>query len=306
MYYLYLEFKSASLVVDSKSKNKSTDYRRNIDSVVKKSVYEVDLENPLKAKHISNMLHCMFGFAPVPSVRDTIFTVNKEIYDLALNHSYVRYDNQFFHTTAKGDKRFLRETFWTQKSKYDSEQKMCSFIDGKKVVGNLTWENFHSNFRNDKQLFAIVIKFFNELLGCKNVIEKFSFPQFLTEVKPYVNDERMIAFKEEYEKRLKRREVIGSNGWYEAVFNGDVVTTKVKNNTKWCSARPILNTHGIASKVTYDGRIIVEIEDESLIEDLRKYGRIPTIMDGGVINILGIKKIPPMFDWKDEFTKISE
>lgn len=306
MYYLYLEFKSASLMIDKKSKNKSTDYRRNGDSIVKKTSYEVDLETPLKVRHISNMLHCMFGLPPVSSVRDTIFTINDVIYDLALNHSYVKYDNNFFYTTAKGEKRFLKEIFWTQKAKYDSHQKTYSLIDGKKVGGNFTWENFHSNFYNDRQLFAIVIKFFNELLGCENVIKKFSFPEFLTEVKKYVNDDRMIGFKGEYGTRLNNRKVIGRNGWYEAVFEGKIITTKAAHNSNYSSPNPRLNIHGIANKVTYNGRIIVEIENESLIEDLRKYGRLPTIMDGGVINILGLKKMPPMFDWKEKFTKIYE
>ena len=99
-YYLYLEFKSASLII-TKSDGSSTDYRRDNKSLVKKTTYKVDLENPLKVNHISNMLHCMFGFPPVPSMIDSIFEVNEKIYDLALNHSYIKYDNKFFYLSKK-------------------------------------------------------------------------------------------------------------------------------------------------------------------------------------------------------------
>lgn len=306
MYYLYLEFKSASLII-TKSDGSSTDYRRDNKSLVKKTTYKVDLENPLKVNHISNMLHCMFGFPPVPSMIDSIFEVNEKIYDLALNHSYIKYDNKFFYLSKKGEKKYITTSFWSNKANFNSDQKVYSFIGGKKVEGNFTWVNFHSQFKGNKEMFALVMNFFNELFECKNVVRKFTFPIFLEEIKKHIDSEKMKSFKEKYGKILNTRKLLGKNGWYDAVFEGKLIKTKIKHNSSYSSKLPILNTHGFdRKKVIYNGKIIVEIEDESLIDDLKKYGRIPTIMDGGIINILGIKKIPPMFDWKEEFTKISE
>lgn len=322
MYYLYLEFKSADLIVDSKSNSKSTDYRRDENSIYKSTSYEVDLDNPLKVNHISNMLHYLFGYPPVPSMRKSIFTINEEIYDLALNHSYVKYDNKYFYITKKGDKRFLTTTFWSQKANFDSNRRVTTFVGSEKYQGNFTWESFKAQFkpkwfnypsfvkmkeRNkncDEPLFDIVKNFFNKLLGCEDVIKKYSFPEFLVEIRKYVDSDEMKSFKKEYGDRLK---IISSQGWYEAVFNGNIKNSTTSHNCGCSSKCPILERHGIKSKkVTYNGRIIVEIENEKLIEELRQYGRIPTIMDGGVVKILGIGKLPPMFDWKEEFTKISE
>ncbi len=306
MYYLYFEFKSASLCV-SKSDGKSVDYRRDGKSLVKKTEYTVDLENPIKVKHISNVLHCMFGFPPVPSTRDSIFKINEKIYDLALNHSYIKYDNKFYYLTKKGEKKFIATSFWSHKANFNSDQKTYSFVSNEKIEGNFTWINFHSQFSENKKMFAVVINFFNDLLGCENVVRKYSFALFLEEIKKYSDSEKMKNFKKEYGKYLNSRKLLGKNGWYDAVFNGDLIKTKTRHNSSYSSKMPILYTHGFdRKKVIYDGKIIIEIEDENLINDLKQYGRIPTIMDGGVINILGIKKMPPMFNWKEEFIKISE
>lgn len=299
MKYLHLRFDSASLIVETKKfSNKCS------------NVTNVDLSNPVGVRQINNMLLYMFGYPPVPTKKETIFQNVKSIKDLAENHSYIKYYSSPFYKDSNGEYRFFASIFQTHKYKIDSEKQTITFVGNKPIGGWLTWENFRKTFGNERELYNIVISFFNDLLGCNLVYKKYTFTEFLLEIKKHITDEKMIEFKSRYGKVLNTpRKLLGRYGWYDMVFNGKIeesISTSSKHNCGYSSPDPILIESGIGYKIKFSGEILIEIEDETLIDDLRAFGILPSLLDNGVVTILGIKNLPPNPSWKYEFTKISE
>lgn len=304
MYYLHLKFTDAAIYLNNKKTLESEDYRKETlyQTNRVKTKRKVDLDNPINIHCVSNMLHCMFGLPPKPFYRETDFIVYDKIHDLAVNHTYLKLvsDNIYNHF---GNKNYLFNFTRTSKSAYNSHQKgLTTIVGGEAKQGVFTWERFHSKFLDNEELYVIVILFFNELFGCKNVFKRFSFPELIEEIGKRQDDERLIAFKEKYGDVLRKQ--TKSGGWYDAAFNGVIRESTTCGNAFFSTKVPLLTVSGVAYKVYYSGELIVEIEDESLIDSLHKYGVLPTFLDGGVVDVLGCKKIPPMYDWKDVFTKI--
>lgn len=305
MYYLHLKFDSASLVYFDKKKT------------------DIDLANPIGVNQISNMLHVMMGFPPVPSKRLSLFSKNEAIYDIALNHSYIKYDGVVSFENKSGKLTYLPTLFHANKGNCHSTRKVVNIIGGNEVQGILNWENFIFQFFRDGTRFSgtkyktrqwdseryeRVIGLFNKVLNCDDVTKTYpDFFDFLNVFGKHLNDEEVVRFKKEFGDDLsaKKTSVLHSYGWYDIIFNGNIDPKKTGGNSTYKTERPVLNVNGIKYKLTYSGEMIIEIEDEKIIEQLKENGHLPTILDGGVISVISLKKLPPYFDFKENFAKIS-
>lgn len=307
MYYLHLKFESASLVFD--------------DSFLGK--YEDVLNAPIGQSQVCNMLHVMLGYQPKPKNKRYKEQVDVEwderIKDIAFNHSYVRYYPTNTFTAKDGKRKFVPTFFQSNKPYFNSHLKVSCDIDGEKIGGRFTWTNFTYQFFKsptavkdaprvfNRDLYKETLTLFNSVLGCSDVTREYDFVSFLYAFWEHKDDEEVIAFKDRLGESLwgKKSCPLGSRSWKEIIFDKDMPSCKSTGNSAFNTEYPLFNQNGVKYKVSYDGEIIFEIEDDSIVDMIRTHSKLPTILDGGLVTVLGFGKTPPSFDFKDEYDRIS-
>jgi hypothetical protein len=271
MWYIRLSFKNAKL------KKEGSGY--------KSSFKDIDIDNPIGVNQVSNMLHVMFGLPPKPSKRKTVFERNETIYNIAkeiIDKNYIRY-------TYKG----FDEFFITAKGCENSNINTEVIFNGKLVKGHYTWNYFDRCFIHHKNLYIKIMSFFEDVIGCKDIKKHYTMEAFIKEFHKHLNDNNVIQFKRDNKCLYAKGK--GSSGdplkapWWGLIFNEDFTGSNLVYN----SYTPVLNAHGIGKVKSYDGEIVVPIEDEELLYKLKQYGTLPTILDGGVVNVISVTRTCP-------------
>ncbi len=329
MRYLHLRFTDAGLFIKN-----NDDYYLNCENdcihYVRISPYTVDIKDPIGVNQISNMLHAMMGMAPIPSKRNNALTYfkkdfqNKEIFNLAKNNSYIKYSTSYKYDNEKSREEnmaYLRKfSFFTQTAKPSNNSgiKNVMYIGDTKINGNYNWDYLFRRFRTKEEHVFLekMLILFNEVTENKNVMKEYnSFIDFVIEFREHYNDEKVKNFLNENKAYISKDKVhlLGTPFlillFKRIIKNNEYVFSDIKqdSNITYSSLTPVLYSKGTnSSKVNFSGEIIIEIENESLIERLHEFGSIPTILDGGLIEVLGCKKIAPSPDWKENFDKISD
>ncbi len=300
--YLVLDFKDAALIVTYKSKPKP--YAKSSSFISKSTEYEApNYDAPIGVSQLTNALHIMCGLPPVPCKRksESIFTHCEELVKMAQN-SYIHYDNDSplrFGTIKENEgvkySQEIGDMFYSHKSFCNSHRPLTTTINGHKYNGLFNWTIFKERVQGvSKELWNELLTLFNETLSSDNVINDYTFVNFVEEFHKHLDDPQVKKFREEryngYQKKVSnglREYYIGGNH-LKLVFNEDKIGG---NDHKYNSPYPILNsgTPGYL-KQRYKGRIIIPIYDDKVKETMKEVGIIPNILEGGMVSIVGFKK----------------
>lgn len=307
MKYLHLKFESATLKHADIAK--AREGMLGVCSLT--DINNTDWSCPIGLDQVSNMLHVMFGLPPKAVNRYTVFKRNKDIYELAKG-AYIKYDNY-----SEDDVKFMNglEFFQSAKPNYNAHSKVTTYIDGKDMDGFYTWNYFERRFKGKEELLDKIMNFFNEALkeetGGGDVREYYYFPEFVERFHNHLDDEYVQEFFEE--ELYMDGEFYGRNKPLNKAFI-DILNNEYKKddykggsrNTEYSGPTPLLYTKGTGNKLTLNGEIIVPIENDDYVDFLEKYGTLPTLLDGGVVTVLGIRKKPPYIGFEDDFIPLSK
>lgn len=327
--YLSLGFRDAALVIknDYLSSKRNPTYTKSSMYESGTSVYEEpDLESPIGVSQLANALHVMCGLPPVPMKRkdESFFTLNNELVKMAEN-SYIKYENMPFVRLGNTIKNksgesityytYLGEMFHSHKAHHNSNVQASTIIDGVKYNGYYNWEIFHSYFKGKlDDEWEKLINFFSSVLNVDNVIRKYSYRDFVSEFHKHLSETKVVDFfKNDYQelKNIKVKDnfhccryyTVGSCNHLKIIF-GEGNTSS--DNTTY-GHYPLFTRSGVDYlKLKYKGEIIIPIYDEKVLNQMEKVGITPNILDGGLVNIIGLQKSIPEFVLESEYTKITE
>jgi len=302
MNYLTLKFENACLKMDESSKKAGYCSLNNIQ--------DTDWSCPIGLDQVSNMLHVMFGLPPKATFRDTIFKRNKDIYEMAKN-SYIRY-----YDYSKEDIESLKffknlEFFQTAKPDFNSHQKITTKIDGQDIAGHYTWNYFERRFKGKEDLFKIIMDFFNDILEVDDARRYYYFPEFVEEFHKHLKDKKVKKF---FENELRE----GGYFFGGKIKKGTPLNTPIINllkneynvnngtNCSYNQPTPLLYVRGTGRKFSFSGEIIVPIENDDYIKYLEEYGTLPTLLDGGLVTIVSLRKKPPYNGFEDDYILLSK
>lgn len=296
MKYLTIRFENASLILPNKSNHPIKGYRQYTQGVGITDYVECDLENPIGANQLSNVLHVMCGLAPVPTKRKTIFTRNEELYNIAKN-SYIKYDKG-----CNNDIDRKSEMFQASKYAENSNLKISTKIGDEVYTGFYNWAYFLRRFYKNKDLLKKILNFFNKVLSSENVMKDYKFDEFVIEFHKHLSDDDVKAFDAENRKAYSG---VGSplgGSFYKVIFEAK---NPSHGNTEYFQTTPIMVLHGVEyKKGKLSGEIIIPIENESIIEQIAECGCNPTILDGGLVTIVGLKNRINETILETDYTKI--
>lgn len=281
MKYLILNFDNASLITPNKYKRPLKGYKQFVENKGIVEYQPCDLDNPIGVNQLSNALHVMCGLAPVATKRETIFTRNEDIFNLAKG-AYIKYNYG-----CNIDIERKAEMFQVAKYAENSNCDIKTIIDGKKYNGFYNWSYFIRRFINDHEGLNKIINFFNDVVDSKNVIKDFKFDEFVIEFHKHLNEPKVKAFDEENRKYYSGKGGSLGGPFYKVIFELDVPSG---SNTVYFQSTPILISHSVEyNKCKLSGRIIVPIDNELILQQIAECGCNPTILDGGLLTIVGLK-----------------
>ena len=303
MKYLLLRFESACLRYADVSLGREG--KLGLSSL--KNINDFDWSCPIGLDQVSNMLHVMFGLAPKAVNRSTVFKRNKEIYELAKS-SYIKYDNYSKEVIEDAKYVFNLEFFQSAKAAYNSHSKINTIIEGKEIHGHYTWDYFERRFKGQEDLLKEIMDFFNDVLGVSDVRKYYYFPEFIEEFHKHLKEKKVKDF---FKNRLYQG---GDFFGTKKPLNTSVVSLlkneydpKKITNCSYNNPTPLLYTHGTGRKFAFYGEILVPLNDE-YAKHLEKWGTLPTILDGGLINVVSLtNKIPyNKFEFENDFVQLSD
>lgn len=250
---------------------------------------------------LSNALHVMFGYRPVPSKRDTPFEINNKIFNLAEN-AYIKYNNKF-HLNKRN---ILVGGEMTQTAKHlpNSHKKITTILSkgGEDTVINGYWNwEYVKNYLNDDVKWLEFEKFLSEFVGIENISSKKTFYDVMKYVDEQIHDPRIEEFiqSEVFKGRKPLKELFTTYGTKGNVYGG---------NTGYKTETPMFNNNGIAeNKISFSGDIIIKLDEESdkeLIERFMSESEyVCTILDGGLFYL---SDKPTQTISLDGYTKLTE
>ena len=301
MKYLYLKFKDASLKYADVKKNEEGKF----GDCSLKDIENADWSSPIGVDQISNMLHVMFGLPPKASKRNTVFERNDIIYEMARN-SYIKYDNYEPKDMVKRWCESL-EFFQTAKPNFNAHSMVSTVIDGQDVSGYYSWRYFERRFNGKEELLNKIMNLFNDTIGVDNVKKHYYFPDFIKEFHKHVCDEHVKTF---FEEELKQ----GGDFFGRGKPLNTPIVNLIENkydktngsNTQYNGPTPLLLSKGTGRKISFSGEIIVPIDNDELVEYLEKWGTLPTLLDGGLVSVVGLTNFAPYPTFKDDFIHFSD
>lgn len=304
MKYLYITFRDAALIIDKDGiiKRYESTYGpvpKNEKSEIFKEEVNRMKERPVDTSQLCNMMHCMFGYLPSPKYKNIGRYCVDEICSL-VDNAYIRYENQ--ETVYRGEK------LTTHKADYNSDQQLMKNKDDKPASIWLTWSHMKDELLGYEWLYEEIIAMFNKLSGC-DVRKKFTVREYIEEFKKYKDIPEVIEFLNKYvynKEYVKKNTGLGRKmNFYPLDPNPKRSATIAKmilingglmKNASCSTTMPFLITSGVAEKINYSGNIIVPV-DEELIDILKKYGKLPTILDGGYVKLKIKNSLPPGYEY---------
>lgn len=226
------------------------------------------------------------------------------------------------------------ELFKTEKSAMNSNKKVkmpLLFLDGgvvEPLTGVYSYSMLLRNFHGDEGCSAIVMLFeyLDKLLGC-DVRSTLTFEEMCHAVYDRLKDdekarEDAMEFIERLEPEWRRDDLgFGSNAfspWMSAIFNFNMKTRRfIRTNSDIVHSSNCASTNngpsqiaflrnfrGVdTSKITVNGTIIIEVDDDAIIECIKSGPGTCRCLEGGIC-ICRISNFPKYPDYKTRFTKI--
>lgn len=245
------------------------------------------MDHPFKLSHVSNMLHVLLGYRPVPSNR---FTIRKRLDDvdkIALD-GFVHFDNSFTYTNKKGKKMFLTEQIQGKKSVKDSNRKSQTMLlnDGTIINGNITWHSFErkmlfSKFDNPDKYDAIVNALckYGQCESYEDLKKKYSLAELLREISKFEYKEDAIEF---FQKN-------GLTPFADIIDEKKEVASFCcgKKCSKYNNMNSLLNVNSIIQKTSIDCTFMFLVDDDMLIK-LKTGTKAAKFLEGGMAKVEGI------------------
>ena len=287
--YLLLRFENAKLRF---SEGEQTPSGNMTYEMVRNTV------KPIGVNQLSGMIHAMFGVPPKPSKRMSVLSVSDELFELAKN-SYIKYD--------MCDGRIgCSEFFKASKYRANSHSKIKDCINGSLFFGHYSWAYFKRCFVGFDSLFDEIISFFNKVTDCDDVCS-LSFNDFLYRFWQHLDDDYVKDF---FKNRLydggdffqsKSREKPFTTPWITVLMNKP---EKSETNGGYKGKNPLVLMNGVGIQSSFSGYILIPIKDEWMVDWLHEHGRIPTILDSGVVSVVSFNEYPPCYDFEDEYERV--
>ena len=315
--YLHLKFIDATVNIRNKTDKRGTVVVNELGVYKLVPPAETAYENPIGVSQVSNMLHVMLSCVPKPTYRKSIIPRIDRIYEIAKNARIKYYDNCDKHINE------IAEFNQTAKAAWNSNAMIKTILDGKEHNGFYRWNYLLRLFEGFESEKEELLNFFAEVLGVDDVIQSYTFAEFVKEFRKHVDEERVIDFYENWleedtgevngkGRSIKNKNLLGSPFIY-AIFgkcpDGDGKGSNTNVTTKEGLERqtPLVYSHGTATKkAKLSGEIIIPFDDDEIYQQLIENGRIPTILDGGVVEVLGCKNFEPYPTYKSDFSEIFE
>jgi len=298
-YYLHLGFTDAALKYEYSTQ--PTNFR-SFGTMHQ----HLDMEHPIGRSQVSGMLHALFGYAPVPKNRETCLEKVNEIERL-VDNTWIRFGAErvigdkivWCDSKSKDEPNLYNETFRTNKAAYNSNAAIETEINKKKFKIFLSWEYFRRMYIGNEDVYDEIISFLETMCG-KNIMNRYNLHEFVS------------MFRNEYADRMEVKEFlnvhyqkrgVNDNAYFRVLFN----LSEHENCANFYSTKnPILNASGIGCKIVYNGEFIITFENPKLVDRLRKFGKLPTLLDGGLVKIISLEQYEPYFNFEDKFEKITE
>lgn len=308
MNYLILKFENAALVTPSKPK----DFKHFVRHLGLIECDMPDMETPIGVDQLSNALHVMCGLAPCASKRSTVFKCNETIYNIAKG-AYIRYDSLL-----------NQEGFQDTKIQDNSTAKIK---DCKGNDGIFNWSYLRRAAYSSPNTLEELLRLLNYVCKVEDVTKEMTFHQvvelmkenmdnnividfLLHRAKLFMNNIALKAIEKTYnikvehlEKGNKPRLNVPNPMWY-LLFNVPFTGSNIVGSGTY-NPNAALQVRSIKYRKTkFSGEIIVPLEDEKIVEQIQENGVCPTILDGGMVTIEGIKKSIPEVILRNNFDKI--
>ena len=301
MDYLVLNFEDAGLILRSKNIANNKNFVRTEMGGSGKLIETGghDLETPIPYTLLSNVLHVLCGKRPVPTKQFSLFK-RQEKFDKIAKNSYVHYN---FKPLDENGYVPFREKFRTGKSAFNSHMQCSTTFHT--CQGDKTYKGYYTNsylyqtFKNKKD-YKLFCEFLSELVG--KDFHSFNLSDYIMEVSKKWGTK---SFNEKFDKFLTENPSIEKElkMWID-IFRGE---QKSKNsNTNFYSRTPLLYTKGINEIVKINGQILCPIDDEQILDDIRKNGGSARLLEGGLVYIDSLKNEEEIGDLSDYWEKIFE
>lgn len=308
MNYLILKFENAALVTPSKPK----DFKHFVRHLGLIECDMSDMETPIGVDQLSNTLHVMCGLAPCSSKRSTVFQRNSELYDIAKN-AFIRYDNVI-----------SQEGFQDAKIQDNSTAKI-SYCKGHEGIYN--WSYLRRAAYSSPNTLEELLRLLNYVCKVEDVTKEMTFHQVVELMKENMDNDVVIDFLlhraklfmdnralniiekfynikvEHLDKGDKPRLNVPNPIWY-LLFNVPCTGNNIVGSGSY-NPNAALQVRSVKYRKTkFSGEIIIPIEDVKIFEQIKENGVCPTILDGGMITIVGIKKSIPEVVLRNNYAKI--
>lgn len=305
MYYLHLKFDNCGLI--SCIKNPIQHLNRDAGELGKNFADEKskghNLENPIPYTLLSNVLHVLCGEIPVSSKRITLNVLTGQplsrlnVLDDIARNSYIKYD----YNIELNDKGFPKqsETFQTNKWNWncvrnDVQTKFKLFDGSEKIVNGFYNWNYFKRSCNSNEEFYNMINFLNIIVKF-DVLTK-TLKETIFYVSKYWEDE---STKEKINEFIKNNKSY-IKPWLNVFFNigGSGTNTYPEFKT------PLFVNRGITNITFINGEIICPIEDENIVRAIYNGCGNATLLEDGIVYVLGIENYEPYPNFKETFEKI--
>lgn len=332
MTYLHLAFKNASFVYEK-------------GSVGKEESIKFSSENgPIKIHNIENVLRVLCGLRPKKINKESLYNNDNELEDFiheCATNSYISYENVFdFYNAEKTikvkdesgkkiEKLVLlsnyREFIQGGVYKFNANLPIHSKIFNLIVNGLYSWKRIEMVFEQEKELYNELINFFNKTLGV-DVLKTYcdDFNAFSVELRKYWDNKEYKEFVSEKFPIYVKKELAYSAGLKTILglnekLNKDLEKlrneTDPKNlksgngdsNSNNSSKIPLMiRQYANSKKLSFDGEIIIKIKDGYILERMSNFGVNPTILDGGLVEVVGKYDMIDEVLLSEQYKKINE
>lgn len=263
-------FSSSKVAFNEKDRVVGGDVRTNF----------ADPSNLISFSQVSNALHVLMGARPAPVNRETLHKRNEYIDDLA-NNAWVRVDNKYSYINKDGKEKYYYEFTQGKKNYWKSRSELVTNEVGEKnnavVKGFLTWSSLRKRYYYlNRGRYDDIISTFERLsnMPFTEIKSKYTLYGFVKYLLTNVENHKELT---DLGQRVKFDKFAKFNDVSD--FNAPGCKTNLAILT--------INTNP-TNKISLNGEIIYEIDDEDAINTLYSGNKMATFLDGGMIEIVEI------------------
>lgn len=303
MKMIHLTFNNAGYFPQCRNTPKNYQYSEKDGKYVHAEVGSQNFAEPVTVNIVANVLRALAGDVPVPTLKPNDIERNP-IYEEIASKSYVKYDNPM--VDEKGRPALMESLNLNKSHVIDANNKLTqTFIlfDGSKLIVNgcYNWHYFDETFTDDGNFKEALLKFIEDIVEVEN-IRLYSFGNMITMLSRYWNTSDFDSKVEKFLFDNKCTVTMFNTPWcymlFHCVYKKGKVVHPPKNekgeeyragsNAAWNFKTPLLYTKGIGQVKHIDGDIYCPASD-ALMECIKNNTGTATILDGGLIYIIGIE-----------------